>query len=162
MPKISWECAFKIRLWETWECAFKTQSDTDISGPNLKVHVLLFKYLIYHFANLKVYPIKNRFFLVTFTLGVVSKFPTIIVVISHLKKVYLSIQKETPWYMKSMLNNLNLSQCASFTAFLPHLYSFKLWLPFLLEIKTKRGLPPSTYTTRQFTFEKPSSVLLKS
>ena len=117
---------------------------------------------IYHFANLKLYPIKNHFFLVTFTLGVVSKFPTIIVVISHLKKVYLSIQQETPWYMKSMLNNLNLSYCASFTAFLPHLYSFKLWLHFLLEIKTKRGLPPSTHTTRQFTFEQPSSVLLKS
>ena len=37
--------------------------------------------------------------------------------------------------------------------------SLKCRLHFMFEIKTKRGLPPFTHTTREFTFENPSSVL---
>ena len=40
--------------------------------------------------------------------------------------------------------------------------SLESWLHFWFELKTKRGLPPSTYTTREFKFEQPSSVLWKS
>ena len=67
-----------------------------------------------YFANRKLYSIWNRFSLVIFTLRIVSKFPTIIIVISHL----LRIQKYTLRSMKSMLNS-NLTLDINFTTFVP-------------------------------------------